>query len=214
MPVDRDNLGNLVEKAWCEAMRRTKNRDAEGPDVNKERSLEWVDCLAKGFQRSYADRGHRTFWKGNRCNRKAFFRNEFLFDVVVGHIETVHSLGQNSKELRFIAGCEWLVESELDNKNSRQIVVDMSKLVMGAAKSKLFVASHRPSCTEKKILERCGKIAERCCGDVYFGFIAHPSEWKSNPGVPSLYEWSKDASGFRSLSSDKTTTIGISITPS
>ncbi len=172
-------------------MRRTENRDAEGPDVNKKRSQEWVDCLAKGFQRSYADGGHRTFWKSNRCNRKEFFRNEFLFDVAVGHIETVHSLGQNSKELRFIAGCEWLVESELDNKNSRQIVVDMSKLVMGAAKNKLFVASHRPSCTEKKVLERCGKIAERCCGNVYFCFVAHPSVWNSKPEVPSLYEWKK-----------------------
>ena len=191
MPVDRENLGNLVEVAWREAKRRTENRNAEGGDVNKRRSEEWVDCLAKGFRRSYADRGHRTFWKGNRSNRTEFFRNEFLFDVVVGHIETVRSLGQNPKELQFIAGCEWLVESEMDSKNSRQIVVDMSKLVMGAAKNKLFVASHRPSCTEKKVLDRCGTIAERCCGNVYFGFVAHPSVWNSKPRVPSLYEWRK-----------------------
>ncbi|MCY4489398.1 MAG: hypothetical protein OXF11_20075 [Deltaproteobacteria bacterium] len=101
MPVDRENLGNLVEVAWREAKQRTENRNAEGGDVNKRRSEEWVDCLAKGFRRSYADRSHRTFWKGNRSNRMEFFRNEFLFDVVVGHIKTVRSLGQNPKELQF-----------------------------------------------------------------------------------------------------------------
>ena len=190
MPVDRENLGKIVETAWYEA--RTANLDTEGGrpgHVNRERSEVWVDCLARGFQKNYGDGSHRTFWKRNCENREEFYRNEFLFDVMVGRIKTVPSLGQNPKELRFIAGCEWLVESELDNKNSRQIVVDMSKLVMGTAKNKLFIASHRPFGTEREILDRCETIAKRCDGNVYFGFVAHPNEWADNPGVPSLYEW-------------------------
>ena len=83
----------------------------------------------------------------------------------------------------------WQIESEFA-QNTREILVDMSKLVLGSAENKLMVASHRPAAdTERDILAQCSDIASRCGSNVYFCFVSHPEEWKRDPEAPSLYEW-------------------------
>ena len=157
--------------------------------THRERSAEWVHCLAREFQGEFQDSGkHRVFWKRNECNKRIFYKNEFLFDVMVGRIGTAKSLQPRSKDLEYIEKCEWAIESELDNRNSRQVVVDMSKLVVAAADNKLFVASRRDN--EKKILDLCEVIARKCSGKFYFCFISHPKDWKS-PESPCLFELQK-----------------------
>ena len=72
---------------------------------------------------------------------------------------------------------------------TRDIVLDMSKLVMGSAEDKLFIAAHR-SVREKDILEQCASIAGCCGGRVYFGFVSHPDDWAPNrASSPALREW-------------------------
>ena len=185
MPVHRSNLLEVINKAWQHAVLTPDN------NTNRQRSQEWVSALAKEFQSEYHDEEiHRVFWQRNKRNREQFGINEFLFDVMVCSVSQVESLQPRSNPLDFIDQCHWQVESEFNRKNSRAVVVDMSKLVVGSAENKLFIASHRSSRKgERNLLNLCARIARRCGGNVYFAFVAHPAEWESNPEAPVLYEW-------------------------
>lgn len=77
---------------------------------------------------------------------------------------------------------------------------------MGSSKNKLFVASHKLKGKEDKladskwesgILNMCSKIAERCNGNLFFCFIAHPKDWcETSVPQPSVHEWT---GGWKSL---------------
>ena len=198
MQLTKEDLKSTIDNAWEKATQTPNdliNVSTRAQLVHSNRSKAWVNCLAREFDRIFSDRNeYRVFWKDNGCNRKSFIRNEFLFDVMVGRVSELDSLQRNPIPLKYIKACEWAIESELNTTDSRQIVVDMSKLVLSAAKNKLFVASHRSDVVENRILDRCGKIAENCSGNVYFCFIDHPREWDNKPNLPCLYEWKSDHS--------------------
>ncbi len=182
MAVNRGNLKTVVEHAWNTA--RTKDMSAD----NRKRSTAWVSALADQFQENYRLERHRVFWKGNCRNKKNFGLNELLFDIVVCSVSTTESLQSQSNRLEFIVDSHWQIESEFA-RSTREILVDMSKLVLGSAENKLMVASHRNPDTERDILAQCSDIASRCGSNVYFCFVSHPEEWKRDPQAPSLYEW-------------------------
>ena len=187
MPVHRGNLSRVINKAWT----RTKDSRAEEGERgnrNRTRSRQWVSGLAKAFSEEYDEDLHRIFWQGNPTNREQFRINEFLFDVMVCSVSSVESLQRQSNRLEFIDQCHWQVESEFNRRDSREIVVDMSKLVVGSAENKLFVAAHRKT-NERELLKLCARIARRCSGNVFFAFVAHPDEWDTGPKPPVLYEW-------------------------
>lgn len=197
MSVHRDNLFKVINCAWHQVMSNQIDVADRG-ERNMKRSANWVDELAKAFQSEYEDRTiHRVFWKNNEENKRAFGLNEFLFDVMVCSISSVQSLQPQSNQLEFIDECHWQVESEFNVANSRKIITDMSKLVVGSAENKLFIAAHRSSTNQhipgnKDILNMCARIARRCIGKIYFGFVMHPDNWPKNPVHavnPDLYEW-------------------------
>lgn len=193
MPVNRRNISTVVECAWRMA------RDATGQEENyksgddrvrnRNRSTAWVNALAHQFEQNYQlGERHRVFWKGSDKNKKNFRLNELLFDIVVCSVSTTESLQRQSIPLELITDSHWQIESEFA-ENTRDILVDMSKLVLGSAENKLMVASARDCRTEKRILQQCSEIASRCGSNVYFCFVAHPREWKNEPQAPTLYEW-------------------------
>lgn len=191
MPVHRRNLLGIIECAWNHARRETDDSSDVGKR-NRKRSSQWVCALAEAFQSEYRDPGvHRVFWVGNRENRKQFGINELLFDVMVCSVSTVESLQRHSNRLDFIDQCHWQVESEFNRSNSRAVIVDMSKLVVGSAENKLFISAHRDSETgEHDLLKLCAGIARRCTGKLFFAFVAHPDDWDDDPPEPPvLYEW-------------------------
>ena len=110
--------------------------------------------------------------------------NELLFDLAVCSVPETESLQRKANPLQFIARCHWQIESEFNRRNTRDIVVDMSKLVLGSAENKLFIAAHR-GVREHDILEQCSQIAGCCGGRVYFGFVSHPDDWGKEPRHPS-----------------------------
>jgi len=72
---------------------------------------------------------------------------------------------------------------------TRDIVVDMSKLVMGSAENKPFITAHR-GVRERDILEQCSQIAGCCGGRVYFGFVSHLDDRAPDrASPPALQEW-------------------------
>ena len=191
MPVHRGNLLGVIECAWNHARREGSEADdsLNAGQRNRKRSSQWVCALAEAFQSKYRDpRVHRVFWLGNDKNREQFGINELLFDVMVCSVSTVESLQRQSNLLEFIDQCHWQIESEYNRSNSRAVIMDMSKLVVGSAENKLFVAAHRVS-GEPELLKLCAGIARRCSGNLYFAFVAHPEDWKRDPPEPVLYEW-------------------------
>ena len=185
MPVHRSNLLEVINRAWQRAKRTLESH------TNRQRSQEWVSALAEEFQSEYHDEEiHRVFWQRNKLNREQFGINEFLFDVMVCSVSQVESLQRQSNPLDFIDQCHWQVESEFNRQNSRAVIVDMSKLVVGSAENKLFIASHRSSRErERDLLNLCARIARRCGGNLYFAFVAHPADWESNSKAPVLHAW-------------------------
>lgn len=184
------DVKEMIAKAWKAAWESSKGED------NRERSATWVDALARELKRFYkSDDGNvRAFWKGRKDSD--FKLNELLFDIAVCDTEETESIEQQ-KVLRFVSRCLWLVESELAN-DSREIIVDLSKLVMGCSEFKLFVAGvpllNTPSRSEReaKILEMCEKVADRCSGTLYFCFIPYPSVWQeldADEYGPSVWLW-------------------------
>ena len=188
MPVHRGNLSQVINNAWARATRAAADEGDRGKR-NRERSQQWVCELAEEFRNEYHNKSlHRVFWHGNKDNQEQFGLNEFLFDVMVCSVSGVESLQRQSNRLDFIDQCHWQVESEFNRDNSRAIIVDMSKLVVGSAENKLFIASHRDRLAPD-LLELCARIARRCSGNFYLAFVAHPEDWASDPKEPVLYEW-------------------------
>lgn len=115
-----------------------------------------------------------------------------LFDIAVCSVLTTPSRQRRARDLEFIAECHWQIESEFNRTNTREIVIDMSKLVMGAAENKLFVAAHRRR-GQRDILEQFAPIAACCAGPVYFCFVSHPDDWNTDrQRPPALHEWAAD----------------------
>lgn len=192
----KDMVVRAWENAWKNAPPAANRAEKE---VHRERSAGWVDALAKELKCLYEkdDRDIRVFWKGGK--EKDFGtskqpRREMLFDVAVCQVKETISI-KNYKTLYFISKCLWLLESELAN-NSKEILIDLSKLVMGSSEMKLFVAGiplwkgRRRKEREEQILKMCRKAADRCGEPLYFCFIPYPKKWtKANTDVygPSLW---------------------------
>ena len=190
MSVD---LISIIHSAWQDALEGRADLD------NSKRSTAWVNFLGENFKKQYQGNRYRVFWKGNTENWKHFRRQEFLFDVLVCSIDTIPSFQQPPRNLEFIAQCHWQIESEFNNRNAREIVIDMSKLVIGEAENKLFITSHREEEKEKELLDRYAEIAACCSGNFYFCFITHPNEWDDNPEGPVVYRYRYETKEFLPL---------------
>ena len=190
MPVHRGNIGEVVMLAWDKA-RDADEEEHSKRNRNRKRSSRWVDSLAHRFRERYNGRRYRVFWLGNEENQKQFGRNEMLFDIAACSVSWTPSRQRKAQTLEFIAQCHWQIESEFSRTNTRDIVVDMSKLVMGSVDNKLFVAAHRINEeSEADILEQCSEIAGHCTGRVYFCFVSHPDDWTpKRQRRPALHEW-------------------------
>ena len=168
---------SMVVRAWKNARKNPLPAD------NKERSKRWVGALAEELERLYEndDSDIRVFWKGREDYDEDFEIKELLFDVSVCRCKQTVSFHQHAP-LYFVDECLWLVESELAD-DSREIVVDLSKLVMGSSQRKLFVAGvplwkgRGREEREEGVRRMCREVADRCGEPLYFCFIPYPAIW-------------------------------------
>ena len=175
-----NEIRNLVENALAKA---TAKRDAGESDreIHRNRSQNLVDQIARGFQTRFgANPAVRVFWSRNAANETEFNRKEFLFDIAVCEVQETPSATGRAL-LHFVTKTHWIVESEFE-PNSRDAIVDMSKLVMGNSENVLFIGSAvgpKPG-----YLDMLGKVAKHCSGHTYLALIEHPGKWKTQ--TPSL----------------------------
>lgn len=148
--------------------------------------------MAQEFELEYSNLDYYVFWKFNPREKNPICGKlkEFLFDIAVCQFLETESLEQNPKGLNFVAQAHWLVESEFDRNNFREIILDMSKLVIGTSSYKLFVAAHRREKTEQKILEKIAPLAQCCDLTLFLAFVSHPDVWfKRGQADPVIYHW-------------------------
>lgn len=149
---------------------------AESPkDLHRERSRNWVESLAEEFRKNNTDDSIKVFSKHYDGNREAFLLNELLYDICVCRVGKVPS-ATHKKELYYVKEALWQIESEFA-KDSRQAVVDFNKLVLGAAKKKLFIG---PQVNDtKSFMEVLAPPAAACSESesVFLCLIPHPAEW-------------------------------------
>ena len=185
------DLGTLIREAWKNTLKKTVcavgAAEKSLVTTNGDRSSGWIDCLGESFQGHYTNEDQRIFWKKNYSNRRQFNLNELLFDISVCQVKEVPSI-KKGKPLSFVSKCYWQIESELNNRNSREITKDFSKLVMGQSDNKLFISSYQDS-HQEEVRGMCSEIAYYCTGSLYLCFIDHPEKWAEKPESPVLFRW-------------------------
>ena len=197
MTINEHDLQKIINEAWKAAEKKHKpgaqNTEQTQEDTNKEKSVAWVNELAKRIQHRYPAVDHRVFWRQNEENRSCFLLSEFLFDVTVAQIKCVDSLqkGKNRRKVPVIVRCKWIVESEFNTGNLKEILKDASKLVVADAENKLLVIARRDECTKRKLQDRLASLASECSGNLFLAFVEHPNKWNNCSERPLLLKWDK-----------------------
>ena len=154
--------------------------------IHRKRSSNWVESLAQEFREYYKNDSVKVFSKEYKKNRADFLINELLFDVCVCRVGKVAS-NTHKKKLYYVKEALWQVESEFA-KDSRQALVDFNKLVLGAAKNKLFIGPHVHD--TESFINVLLPPAAACSGSVFLCLLPHPSEWHSgNDALIELFEY-------------------------
>ena len=182
-----------VKRLLQEALKQAQSESDTGETtqkINLNRSRSWVKALAEQFKRKYeGDSEIRIFAKSDYSHRKDFGLNELLYDILVCRVGELES-PLRKKKLYFIKEVLWQVESELAH-NTRSVLVDFSKLVLGSAGSKLLIASKERRGAENSLMKVLQPAASYCTGDVYVGTIPHPANWLDSDNDIQLWVFRK-----------------------
>lgn len=156
-------------------------------DTNSVRAARWIESLNSELRREFTlDSGFRVFSRGQP--------KELLYDITVIKCYTVIS-PKRMAELELPEKCLWQIESELQESNSRDLTDDLGKLILGAAESKLFVASDTWFENNDKriwIEKEASEVAQKCSGKFYLAFIPHPKEFLAKPVKTTVKVWKDD----------------------
>jgi hypothetical protein len=180
-----------IEKIIEAAFKQTRTKEVtENNDLkrNRQRSINWVESLAEQLRISYPDKDNYRVFSKYYSGNQDFGLNELLFDISVVKINKTES--PRHRELTYIEKALWLVESEMA-KDTRQMVHDFNKLVVGNSENKLFVGP-----LTKKIIEflpELVKVANHCNGNLFLCLIPHPSAWGNEELKPFIYSFSGDS---------------------
>lgn len=153
------------------------------------RSKLWINYLAEQLLiSSKKDRPeteeYLAFYQANKERRQLLGLNEFLFDIVIGKMTNIKTASgfrnQLAKDetLKALSHAVWIVESEFQLKNSRALLVDMNKLILGKAKNKLFVMSiDNGSRIENWAEETLRLLTKEDDANIFLAKIPHPKDW-------------------------------------
>ncbi|TCB72665.1 hypothetical protein E0H88_00160 [Acinetobacter sp. ANC 4216] len=184
-----------IKQSFTQAKAHCANNEflSDGKDeVRKKhacRSKLWINYLAEQLLISLKkDRleaeEYLAFYQANNERRQLLGLNEFLFDIVIGKMTNIQTASgfrnslANDETLKAMSHAIWIVESELKLKDSRALLVDMNKLVLGKAKNKLFVMSiDKQSRIEHWAEETLRQLTKDDEANVYLARIPHPKDW-------------------------------------
>lgn len=182
-------LKTLVENAFKAAHAAPKDPAFTRTDKQWQ-SHAIVKYFAEEFAKVYTQKdGYHVFSIAHES--ELFRRNEFLYDIHVCRVKR-----SAVKDLPYVVSSEWQVESELA-KDSREALIDFSKLVTGAARNKLFIGPIVSEREREDYLNSLVDAAEACSGSVYLAQVPHPENWQTLNQVELLKFWTGKWSSLR-----------------
>jgi hypothetical protein len=152
---------------------------------NRDRSSQLVESIAAQLRALYCAPEYWTFSRGHDLYRNEFKLNELSFDVQVCEIAY-----DRIKDLPFVKRSIWQIESELRD-DSRESLIDFSKLVTGAATNKLFVGPLVHRSRQVAFRDCLLEPARECNANTYAFFIPEPSLWFTPEEVDKKAEFYK-----------------------
>ena len=176
------NIKKVMETALARAMLLSKECDS-----NSKRSAKWIKCLNHELASEYSPEndyfGYEVYSRGKP--------KEVLYDITVMKIRKEKSCKRRVC-LAIYQECKWQIESELEYSDSRQLVDDLGKLVLGSARNKLFVASdiwHKNDEKRTWLNDIAAGVAKTSCIEsFYLGFIPYPEDWPCDR-KPTVVAW-------------------------
>jgi hypothetical protein len=169
----------LVQSALAAALIHPDEGGTPGA-VHQNRSKHFVEGLAAELRNRHLECGDiSVFSKYYKGNRKLHGLNELMYDVAVCETRQVAS-STGRADLAYVSSLVVAIESEMA-KNSREALYDFSKLVMGNARTNLFVGPQ--AADEVAYLNALGPAADCCTGETFVALVPHPAEWRSEGAV-------------------------------
>lgn len=187
--ADRGIFGAFARALFAACSKRSER--------NPERSQDWVSALcdeleahARAQELPTSD-SVRGFCRCNSGNRSDFGLNELLFDILIARVQNV-AAAHSKTQLVAIRRALWAVESEFKRDNSRDVLVDLNKLVVADADNKLLVISDGPVMLEWAC-ETMSRLLDPVRSAVYLAAVTHPSEWgTTKPATVELFRLTAD----------------------
>lgn len=96
--------------------------------------------------------------------------------------------------LYYVKDVLWQVESEFA-RDSRQLLFDFNKLVLGSAQSKLFVMSRFHDITSQIDIFR--PAAAACSGRIYLALVPHPDSWDGRSSGVQVLEFESSINSWQ-----------------
>ncbi len=151
-----------------------------------ERSARWVGALAARLKLLHAADSVAAFCRSDSSNRPQFRINELLFDILVAQTRPVKSA--NGKDLLAVSRALWVVESELNRSDSRDVLIDLNKLVVAQADNKVLAVSAATPLVGWAAAVMA-ELLDPIESDVYLVTIPHPEHWSgANPMSADVYQ--------------------------
>jgi len=170
----------IIKNALQKAMINEPFENDNGK-LHKERSKRFVEELADEFRKEFpVEKKFRVFSKHFNENRYDFGLNELLYDILVCETDSVLSASRKYN-LFYIKNAKYMIESEFDESNSKAILIDFNKLVLGNAEVKILVTSRTGDTSF--FIEPLKAPAEYCNGDIFIASVPHPKKWADDMNI-------------------------------
>lgn len=209
--MDSDNLRNIIQNSFNQAVQYCDASELEKLDCeerlrNANRSQVWIETLAKSLLKASqrletSAEKYQAFYRKNRKNNhqadnnaQMFGLTEFLFDIVIAEMAEFDTASKKRNikskyaKLHAIRKAVWIVECEFQCKDSRALLLDMNKLVLGRAEHKLFIMSQDESETQNWAIETFNALSKDDDAKIFLARIPHPCDWGKQHNKVEVFE--------------------------
>jgi hypothetical protein len=178
---------SIIWQSFRRAVQNSRNKfrkDSVGA-MHRARSANLLSILQVGLEKYYQSLciEHKiVVFCGSGPRNQDFRRNEFLYDIHVCEYDFVPS-GVKGTAIPFVKKSFLQLESEFAN-NTRESLIDFSKLVCGLSDLKIMLLPRSPN--REHYLAPLRMAALELEGPIYAVFLPHPRNWGESQALGGM----------------------------